>query len=107
MQNAAFDSFETNGNSFMISEIETEKSNNIVENLLQYGTDGIILIGKSDRADYRMNYYNADGSRGEMCGNGAMASACYYHDNVENRSSVLIETDKSCYPVSNFILIRR
>ncbi len=34
------------------------------------GSDGLILICPSDRADCRMEMYNADGSRGEMCGNG-------------------------------------
>jgi len=35
------------------------------------GADGLILLGKSTRADFRMHYYNADGSRAAMCGNGA------------------------------------
>ena len=34
------------------------------------GSDGIILMADSDRADLRMRIYNADGSQGEMCGNG-------------------------------------
>ena len=34
------------------------------------GSDGIILMADSDRADLRMRMYNADGSQGEMCGNG-------------------------------------
>ena len=35
------------------------------------GADGIIILGSAESADFRMNYFNADGSRGEMCGNGA------------------------------------
>jgi len=34
------------------------------------GADGLILIGPSETADVRMEMYNADGSRGRMCGNG-------------------------------------
>ena len=34
------------------------------------GSDGLILIKASDRADFMMDMYNADGSRGKMCGNG-------------------------------------
>ena len=34
------------------------------------GSDGIILAGESDRADIKMTMFNADGSEGEMCGNG-------------------------------------
>ncbi|TPW03437.1 MAG: diaminopimelate epimerase, partial [bacterium] len=34
------------------------------------GSDGLILIGPSERADARMQMFNADGSESEMCGNG-------------------------------------
>ena len=35
------------------------------------GADGVILLGDCEDADFRMHYFNADGTRGEMCGNGA------------------------------------
>jgi len=35
------------------------------------GADGLLLIEKSVRADFKWRFYNADGSRAEMCGNGA------------------------------------
>ncbi len=41
------------------------------------GSDGLILIGPSDAADVRMEMYNADGSRGLMCGNGIRCVAKY------------------------------
>lgn len=41
------------------------------------GGDGIILILESDVADLRMRMYNADGSEGEMCGNGIRCFAKY------------------------------
>ena len=41
------------------------------------GGDGIILIMDSDRADLRMRMFNADGSEGEMCGNGIRCFAKY------------------------------
>ena len=37
------------------------------------GADGLVLIGPSDAADFRMRMFNADGSEGDMCGN---ASRC-------------------------------
>ncbi len=41
------------------------------------GSDGLIMICPSDRADVRMEMYNADGSRGKMCGNGIRCVAKY------------------------------
>ena len=41
------------------------------------GGDGLLLIEKSDRADYTMKYYNADGSFGGMCGNGGRCVSLY------------------------------
>lgn len=39
------------------------------------GADGILVLEKSPEANFRMVYYNADGSRAEMCGNGARCIA--------------------------------
>jgi diaminopimelate epimerase len=41
------------------------------------GADGLLLLEKSRKADYRMMYYNADGSYGGMCGNGGRCIARY------------------------------
>lgn len=44
------------------------------------GSDGLILIASSDEADYEMIMYNADGSRGEMCGNGIRCVGKFVYD---------------------------
>ena len=44
------------------------------------GGDGIILIEKGQNADFEMVMYNADGSRGAMCGNGIRCVAKYVYD---------------------------
>ena len=44
------------------------------------GGDGAIFINQSDLADYEMEMYNADGSRGKMCGNGIRCVARYLYD---------------------------
>ena len=44
------------------------------------GGDGVIFINRSDIADFEMEMYNADGSRGEMCGNGIRCVGKYVFD---------------------------
>ncbi len=41
------------------------------------GADGLIILDKSKKADYKMRIINADGSEAEMCGNGARCIAAY------------------------------
>ena len=57
------------------------------------GSDGLILIRRSDRADFRMDMYNADGSRGEMCGNGIRCVAKYVYDHgLTDSCRISVET---------------
>ena len=57
------------------------------------GSDGLILICPSDQADFRMAMYNADGSEGEMCGNGIRCVAKYVYDyGLTDKTSISIET---------------
>ena len=44
------------------------------------GGDGMIFVNRSDKAGFEMDMYNADGSRGEMCGNGMRCVAKLIHD---------------------------
>lgn len=58
------------------------------------GSDGLILIGPSDDADVRMEMYNADGSRAEMCGNGIRCVAKYAIEHgIAEGPSIAIDTD--------------
>jgi len=57
------------------------------------GADGLILIKKSEKADFCMDMYNADGSRGEMCGNGIRCVAKYVYDyGLTDKDEISIET---------------
>jgi diaminopimelate epimerase len=59
------------------------------------GSDGLILICPSDKADARMCMFNADGSEAEMCGNGVRCVAKFVHDHGLARKPVLtIETGR-------------
>jgi diaminopimelate epimerase len=57
------------------------------------GSDGLITIGPSDKADFRMHIYNADGSEAEMCGNGIRCVAKYVYDhNLTDKTEITVET---------------
>ncbi|MEE3393218.1 MAG: diaminopimelate epimerase [Lachnospiraceae bacterium] len=57
------------------------------------GSDGLILIAPSDKADFRMIMYNADGSEGQMCGNGIRCVAKYVYDRgMTDSDTISIET---------------
>jgi diaminopimelate epimerase len=57
------------------------------------GSDGMILIKPSDKADFTMDMYNADGSRSKMCGNGIRCVAKYVYDyGLTNKQNISIET---------------
>ena len=45
------------------------------------GADGLMAVEKSDSADYKMLFFNSDGSMGEMCGNGARCICRYGYEN--------------------------
>ena len=47
---------------------------------LSIGADGFMVVERSDCADYKMLFYNADGSMGEMCGNGARCICRYGYE---------------------------
>ena len=57
------------------------------------GSDGLICICPSDRADFKMRMFNADGSEGEMCGNGIRCLGKYVYDKgLTKRKELTIET---------------
>ncbi len=59
------------------------------------GSDGLILIGPSERADARMRMFNADGSESEMCGNGIRCVAKFVHDHgIATKPHLKIETGR-------------
>jgi len=58
------------------------------------GSDGLILIGPADAADVRMEMYNADGSRAQMCGNGIRCLAKYaWEHSLASGNPMRVQTD--------------
>jgi diaminopimelate epimerase len=63
------------------------------------GGDGLIMLCPSATADVRMEMYNADGSRGEMCGNGIRCVARLHYERAGGgKNPIVVETD--CGPKS-------
>src|SRR5438876_1568551 len=59
------------------------------------GSDGLILICPSDKADARMRMFNADGSEAEMCGNGVRCVAKYVYDHgLVRKPALTVETGR-------------
>lgn len=57
------------------------------------GADGLVLIMSSDKADFRMRMFNADGSEGNMCGNATRCIGKFVYDNrLTDKTSITLET---------------
>ena len=57
------------------------------------GSDGIILIGRSDKADFSMRIFNADGSEAMMCGNGSRCVGKYVYDKgLTTKTEITLDT---------------
>lgn len=57
------------------------------------GADGLVLIKPSQKADFFMDMYNADGSRGKMCGNATRCVAKYVYDHkMTDKDEIALET---------------
>jgi diaminopimelate epimerase len=65
------------------------------------GGDGLILILPSKTADVRMQMFNADGSEGEMCGNGIRCVAKYaYEHDLARANPLRVETLRGILPIA-------
>lgn len=97
-----FYKFSGSGNDFII----IDNRNNIVDegNLADFivsvcrrkmsvGADGLILVEESVSADFKWQFFNSDGSRAEMCGNGARCAARFAYINGIAGAEMAFETD--------------
>lgn len=57
------------------------------------GSDGLVLIGRSDKADFNMRIFNADGSEAKMCGNASRCIGKYlYEYGLTQRTEITLDT---------------
>ena len=59
----------------------------------QIGADGLLALDVSEIADFKLHFYNPDGLRGEMCGNGARCICKYAYDHGIAGETMTVETD--------------
>ena len=95
-----FTKMEGIGNDYVYVDAINQKVNNpneiakkISDRHFGVGSDGLILISKSDKADFKMNIYNVDGSEAEMCGNGIRCVGKFVYDKgLTDKTKITIET---------------
>ena len=84
------------GNDFMVIDargLELDFSKLALELCRLADCDGFMAVDHSDTADFKLHFYNADGSRGEMCGNGSRCVAKFAFDHGIAPANMTIETD--------------
>ena len=57
------------------------------------GADGFMAVDYSEIADFKLHFYNSDGSRGEMCGNGSRCICRFAYENGIAGETMTVETD--------------
>src|SRR5210317_2079328 len=67
--------------------------NRVCRRKMSVGADGFILIESSDKADFKWRFFNSDGSKAEMCGNGARCAARFAFVNGIAGENLSFETD--------------
>jgi diaminopimelate epimerase len=84
------------GNDFMVIDargMELDFENMALSLCAKTHADGFMAVGLSDKADFRLHFYNSDGTRGEMCGNGARCICKFAFDHGIAGSAMVVETD--------------
>ena len=68
------------------------------------GSDGLVLIMPSEKADFRMRMFNADGSEGMMCGNATRCIGKYVYDNgMTDKTDITLETKSGIKRLKLFV----
>ena len=100
MKGIEFSKLDGQGNDFIlidsttdIIELSSEQIASMCDRHTGIGADGLILVKKSSTCDFYMDYYNQDGSRAEMCGNGIRCMSKFIYDkNLSTKNKFCIDT---------------
>jgi diaminopimelate epimerase len=82
----------------VIPEDEADFVRKVCARRVSVGADGLLLVETSDAADFKMRYFNSDGSEVETCGNGARCIARFaYAEKIAPSSEMKFETRAGIY----------
>lgn len=90
-----FYKYQGTGNDFIIvHDIDEDRVAEICHRRLGIGADGLILVKPSEKADMKMVFYNQDGKKATMCGNGLRCFTRYVHEmKLILKDQFKVETD--------------
>ena len=90
------------GNDFMVMDARDNEDRDFsamaVELCKLTNADGFMAVGQSQTADFRLHFYNSDGTRGEMCGNGARCICRFAYDIGIAGEVMTVQTDAGLVP---------
>ena len=90
------------GNDFMVIDAREMVTHDFSAEAKRFcavtGADGFMAVGKSEIADFRLHFYNSDGTRGEMCGNGARCICRFAYDMGIAGAEMTVQTDAGLVP---------
>ena len=89
------------GNDFMVIDargLQLDFPKLAVELCSRTHADGFMALDNSEIADFKLHFYNSDGTRGEMCGNGARCICRFAYDLGIAREAMVVETDAGLVP---------
>jgi diaminopimelate epimerase len=95
-----FTKMQGTGNDFILIDVRTgdptpviRQASRLCDRKFGIGADQLLLLRSSDKADFRMQIFNADGSEVEMCGNGVRCFARYLKEHsLTSNDTLQIET---------------
>lgn len=89
------------GNDFMVIDARNQilDFSTLAKDLCKAsGADGFMALDHSERGDFKLHFYNSDGSRGEMCGNGSRCVCRFAYEHGVAGAAMVMETDAGLVP---------